>query len=437
MRSNTTVCIVAVCLCLITALMIPFIDTFAQSGRVVPKPTPSPEDNVPNWSLPKSVLSPNADKYKLIFVARNAGKIFYSWDKEEREGEAANRNYWLNFTEQLNQAGDQGYRLVSTDGQGALAITRLGEAQYEYLWFDTNSHLFFAKNGFEEKFTRWARQGFSLVDHVFRGRACKAEPWVPPDHPNAGFQTNTENCRYLDRYFLERVKGANTAKTFRLVRHVPRWRALTDDAGMTEQINHYLSVGLYPTHVFSRYEVLLQEVADKNTFAINKPEIQVFAEKVQKLPKRINELAQQGYRLISLRDETAVMSRFPSNRAPVSYVWLQVTDRRFEAELARLQAQGAIYRMTQPNGSGEKTSLIFEQPSANDGRLREYKTLRFELEIRENRAQKMVERDLSPASKENVKMLNRLANEGFEARDLFDLSYVKETKVGVILERVR
>lgn len=63
--------------------------------------------------------------------------------------------------------------------------------------------------------------------------------------------------------------------------------------------------------------------------------------------------------------------------------------------------------------------------------------LEFELEDRENVEQKKLGIDLTPESKENLKTLNRLVKEGFEVRDLLDLSNSSASKAGVFLERSR
>ena len=102
----------------------------------------------------------------------------------------------------------------------------------------------------------------------------------------------------------------------------------------------------------------------------------------------------------------------------------------FEEQLARLQARGTVYRMTYPTGEGIESKLIFEQSAVGDGRRREYRVLKFEFQFVANAAEKKVHKDLTPASKETVKLMNTLAREGFVVRDLFI-----SDQVSVLLER--
>jgi hypothetical protein len=88
--------------------------------------------------------------------------------------------------------------------------------------------------------------------------------------------------------------------------------------------------------------------------------------------KRTNALAQQGYRLFirPLLLEAAVMHRQKGMTDPASYTW--VIEKKIEQELARLQEQGAIYRMNYgcDTGFADRWPMIFEQPSVRDGKPR-------------------------------------------------------------------
>lgn len=63
--------------------------------------------------------------------------------------------------------------------------------------------------------------------------------------------------------------------------------------------------------------------------------------------------------------------------------------------------------------------LVFEQPAVTEGKRREYRVLKLELQETEDVAQKKIHFDLKPSSKETMEVLNKLANEGFVVRDLF------------------
>jgi hypothetical protein len=153
--------------------------------------------------------------------------------------------------------------------------------------------------------------------------------------------------------------------------------------------------------------------------------------------KKVNELAQQGYRLASTHNCIAVMYRNRETTAPVSYIWLDAGKKSFEQDLTRLQESGAIYRMTY----GEDDTLIFEQPAAALSKRREYKVLKIQLQETKNFADQKVDIDLTPSAKETIKTLNSLVKEGFAVRDLFNPYPIAKTHnniiTSILLERTQ
>ena len=149
-------------------------------------------------------------------------------------------------------------------------------------------------------------------------------------------------------------------------------------------------------------------------------------------------MALQGYRLALIHNQVAVMRRSRDTTAQVSYIWLDSLKKKtFERDLARLQDSGAIYRMTYPDGEGAEYELIFEQPSVDAGKRREYKVLKVEFQETENFADQRMDIDLTPSSKETIKTLNSLVKEGFVVRDLFVSEYLETKKASVLLERTQ
>jgi hypothetical protein len=149
-------------------------------------------------------------------------------------------------------------------------------------------------------------------------------------------------------------------------------------------------------------------------------------------------LAQRGYRLALIHNQVAVMRRSRDTTAPVSYVWLDSWKKKsFEPELARLQDSGAIYRMTYPDSDGGEYTLIFEQPSVDTGKRREYRVLKVEFQETENFADQKMDIDLTPSSKETIKMLNSLVKEGFVVRDLFVSDDLDAESASLLLERTQ
>jgi hypothetical protein len=336
------------------------------------------------------------------------------------------------FIEQLNRAGEHGYRLMSTIG-GPIGMLKFDEARYEYAWFETYSEWFFAKTGFEEKYSEFSKQGFRLVDHLLLSYNC--EPMFPGDRsleiPDLG-----EKCISKDLFLLGREKGINKPTQHLLVSSVPSWRG-HPSVEMSTQNNEKLAEGFYPSTILSKFEILLEQREDNDDQASDKQEVQVVRSSLGLrddaiVRKKVNKLAQQGYRLALVNSEIALMYRRSDAATPVSYVWLDAKKKDFEKQLVQLQARGAVYRMTYPNKQGAENQLIFEQSALDGGTRREYRVLKFDFQDIEDASQKKVHTDLTPASKETMKMLNSLAKEGFVVRDLF-----VSDNVSVLLERSR
>jgi hypothetical protein len=442
MKTWIAVCAIVSLLFISIVLPPPFRGASAQSGKIVPKlkrPPPAESPKQPE-ARPKFVADPDADKYKLVFPISRSQKIYKDppWnrtEKKRREKEIEQNSdnirasYRNSFIEQLNKAGERGYRLIAL-GHPMIGIVRLGNVQYEYAWFETTSNFFFARVGFVEKCEEMARQGFSVVDHLFLGSICE----------NGGLfidAATPPSCEYNDIYILEREKGIEVPSQYRLAHHVPRWRDGGTDFVLTTQINDYLALGFTPTLAISKYEVLHQPITDKDEFLPEGSEVKVVTGYF-KLNKKVNELARQGYRLAFTHEEIAVMCRRRDTTAPVSYIWLDSRKKKsFEQDLAGLQASGAIYRTTLPDNYGQERTLIFEQPAPDASKRREYKVLKVEFQETENFADQRVDLDLAPSSKETIKTLNSLVKEGFAVRDLFNFDPGWTKKASVLLERTQ
>lgn len=423
---------------LLGVMVLVLVDSiFAQSGRVIPplRPTPPPTEAIRSEAKLIFTLDPNAEKYKLVFATSYQGKGAYPTSEKEALNRAV-RAINVNFVEQLNQAGAQGYRFMSSTRSG-IALMKLEDVQYEYAWFSTSSTSFFAKTGFETAYSPLAKQGFRVIGHKSQGSDCDDPPYTPNSELP---ELHIKRCVYDDLFLLTRVKGRQTPHEYRLAQHIPKWRELTSDATLTTQINEDLLKGFYPTHAFSRFEVLLQPASDKNLRSPDQPEVKVVTGDVR---KKVNEWAQQGYRLVFTNYEIAVMARNKGNTTPVSYVWLDAMKKNFAQQLAQLQDKGAIYRSIYPSQHEDESHLVFEQPAVDDGTRREYKVLKFEIQKKVNTIEERVSLNLTPASKETLKTLNQFVKDGFEVRNLFKSDnniYKGNTviyKVSVLLERSR
>lgn len=433
MKTELTVSAKVGWLCL-SILAMPLLSAYAQSGRTVqPSPTPLPEAMSPMRPDAKSqfVVDPSAAEYKLVFPTSYEGT---SLTVGKQAADQGRHSRLTNFVEQLNKAGAQGYRLLSvTSGWNPNGIVKLDEAQYEYAWFETTSNFFYSKSGFAEKYAELAKRGFRMVEHFHLGSSCENKGEISYDKNGQIEPINPlyEVCEYKDLFLLEREKGVEGSVQHLLAVGSPGWRAKMGEM-LTTQIAEKWKEGLYPTHAFSKFEILLQQPAKTDEPLTDQPEVQVVTTPNWKrggVQKRINELAGQGFRLAFVNEGIGVMYRNRETTTPVSYIWLDAKN-NFDKQLAQLQASGAVYRMTYPDKRGKENKLIFEQSIIIGGNRREYRVLKFKFQEVEKAAEGKVQIELAPSSKEAVKELNRLAKEGYKVRDVF-----LANEVSVLLER--
>ena len=362
-------------------------------------------------AMQRLVADPDAEIYKLVFPT----------------GPSTDE-----FVERLQKAGEQRYNLLSVmyrwrrlstlDGYRApVAILKLDKVQREYAWFRTRTRSSFTIDGFERKYRELSEQGFHLVDFL-----------VDVDCAST---TLEGDCIFeYDQLFLfEREKGVQSPVQFRVARSIPQ-RKLKMGAELTEQIKAKLVDGFYPINVFNKFEILLTQMEHNDKLSNGNPDVQVVTISLFKDVKgKIKNLARQGYRILLVSSGIAVMYRRADNATPVSYEWVDADKSDFEKRLLELQSRGAVYRMIYPNRDRtSKEKLIFELGAADERVRREYKVLRFEFQDGKDAAGNPVQVDLTPSSKETVKLMNNLAKEGFVVRELF-----KSKKVSVLLERSR
>lgn len=391
----------------------------AQSGRIIPKPTPTPEVEVaPKVEEPKFVPDPNAEKYRLVFTTRFTGSFSY---RSEDELILARRAAFDNFVENLNRAGAEGYRLI-TSLKGDPAVVALDRHQFQYAWTETGARVAFLKPGFAGTYAQLAKKGFRLAAHSLLYAYCQP---LDPDR-----------CDYRDFFLFERRKRVETATEHAFVQSAPggAWRkGPPHEEILTAAVRAKLTEGFSPAHLLSKFEILLEREPPDAALAEAGTEVRVvrsssFWER-DELPKNINELARQGFRLALVDNEIALMYRRAGAAAPLSYVWLKSSQKEFEKELARLQEAGATFRTTYPDSNGTRKTLVFEQGPAGGAR-REYRVLRFELQTRGNTPENILEVGFAPASAETQRELNRLAAEGFAVLALFDADKYKFTRPG-------
>ena len=402
--------------------------TFAQSGKTVrnaeaaPTPTPTPETPTQKKSGADFVVDRNAEKYKLVFVPVEDGSLRSTNSRLD------------DFVAQLNREGEKGYKIVSSI-DSRLALLRQDEIQYEYDWFKTKSSVHYSKSGLEENLKAATDKGFRVVYHNLLSSYCE-----PIDPENAALG---ENCQYLDLYLLAKEKGVRKKIEQVLINAFPGWGA-QPSVELEEQIDKKLLEGFYPVNVFSPFEVLLEQTRYKDDLLSDKPDVQIIRSGWGRgdVMDKANDLGAQGYRLAMANNRIAVMYRNSETaQIPVSYLLLRADKKNFEKEIAKLQTMGAIYKMIYPTAKGTENTLIFELQLTKAVQPVEFKVLKFDFVSEENTAEKKVYTNLTPASKETIKTMNNLVNQGFEARGLFDTeksSYknqIRTYQIGVILER--
>ena len=410
----------------------------AQSGRIIPKPTPTPEtEPAAKVEEPQFVPDPNAEKYRLVFATRYRGSFSY---RSADELQMIRRAAFDNFVGHLNHFGAQGYRVI-TSLKGDPAVVALGQQQFEYAWTETAARDAYLKSGFAGTYARLAKMGFRLAAHSLLYGYCE------PIYIN--------RCDYRDFFLFERRKGVEAPREFKSVdteRGAARRKGASPEDVLTDAVRVNLAEGFYPAQFLSKSEIVLERESPAPALAESGTEVRVVRSNTfsgrDELPKRVNELARQGFRLALADYEIAVMYRRPGATAQLGYVWLKSSSKDFEKELARLQESGAVFRASYPDSNGTRKTLIFEQ-GAGDGARREYRVLRFEIQTRGNTAEQILAAQLAAASAETQKELNRLAAEGFVVLALFDADRFKYTKpdkgreglvseeFGVLLERKR
>ena len=396
----------------------------AQSGRSVSDSqkanSSTPENNSTkssDQSAPKSVVDSKADKYKLIFPIRYTGDIkkdykYMRLNITLSEGRSS-------FLEELNRVGAEGYKFAAADHNYSAALVKLDEGQYEYRHFETESNYLYSKNGFKNNHETLIGQGFRFVQHSMLLGYCQT--------PENSF---LEECEYQDLFLYEKEKNGKSPLPYSVFGSIGGWKN-SPELEMGREISEKMADDYLPVAAFSAFEILLQKTSESDALLADLPEIKVVRSLLWRkhLSSKVNELAQQGYRLGVATSGIVIMYRHKNETAPVSYVWLQTKGKNFEKELAKLAAQGAIYRATYPTDGGDKKTLIFEVPQTGITKKREYRVLRFDFEIEQN-SDTTISRKLTPESDETLKTLNKLAREGFIARDVF-----YSDKTSVLLER--
>ena len=412
----------------------------AQSGRVRPLPQPAQDTapEPPRREQPAAKQNPAADSrgdiYRLVFATEFAGKESY-WlhlAGDRMELKHSDESKFANFTEQLNKAGTEGFRIKSLIGYSVpVAVMKFDEGRYEYDWFNPTQDRFFALDGYEDKYQEFLKRGFQLFEHALLRIHCAD---LNPDYPDS-----CDVCEFEHLFLFEKEKGDRSPVEHRRLTSGPRGKTSKITNDLLRQVNEGLADGLYPTHLLTQYEILLGRISSGDELPAGRPDVLVIRDtsfwKSDNVPEHVNKAAAQGYRLALVGESIAVMYRPAEQSPPISYVWLDAKKKNFEQKLAELQRQGAVYRMPYPRWEGVKSRLIFELPPVASGQRREYKVLKVDFDETgdawaKNDPSGKRHISLTPSSKGAEEAMNSLAKQGFVVRDLF-----VSDKVSILLER--
>jgi hypothetical protein len=405
----------------------------AQSGRPSPTPTPTP---TPTYApapepAPKFVAAPDQDRYGLVYPLGWHGPLRHGGG---READRVRHSRMNNFVARLNEAGGRGYRLLAVvNGWMPVAVVELDEVQHEYGWFET-SVVGHSSGDVARLYTRFfnmyrkqAAGGFRLAEHFVIQRECALF--------STGFFRVEERCLFQDLYLLERRKGVERARQTQTAVVNPEARSARFGDELTAQVVGGMTDGLRPAYAFSRFALLLEEpwaTRDPATGATDFRVVTQTGDGRSDFERAVNELARQGYRMHLNNYGVAVMRREAAGVTPAEYLWLDAKEKNFARRLAEAQEAGAVYRMTSPDDEGSETRLVFERTPAGDGRRRDYKVFRVQLQFAENVAEERVSVGLSPQTRAAVADIRHLLGEGYAVRDLFwaDAAHI-------LLERTR
>ena len=286
---------------------------FGQSGRNAPdsKKAPTPETEIDTSSArsnSKLNIKVDADPYRLVFPLRYSGDISKSYEKPHLTTSQSRAS----FMEELNRFGAQGYKLVAADHNYSAALVKFDEGQYEYRHFETESSYLYSKNGFKNNHEILIGQGFRFVQHSMLLGYCET--------PENSF---LEECEYQDLFLYEKEKNGKPPLPYSMFGSIGGWKK-SPELEMGREIGEKMADGYLPIAAFSAFEILLQKTSESDALLADLPEIKVVRSLLWRkhLSGKVNELAQEGYRLGMSTNGILIMYRHRTDTVPVSYVWL-------------------------------------------------------------------------------------------------------------------
>ena len=364
----------------------------------------------------------NRSKFKTLIALVAVSTIFFTTTVASKQDSPAEKVKFItatgieNFVRELNQHGQQGYRLeksLNFGGEGPTqsyaAVLRLDAPnKYEYDWMSSPD-----KKLLEGRLNAQAKKGFNFIN-AYALTSCSG---------GSEEQANSSSPEFLilrlqkgDAFLLERVNAATeTSKEYKVF--IAKVR-LGDSAEKTIQagLDSAASEGFRPVKIlFSRQGLLdfsVSVLVERNLTDTNAAKTEYrFLKKTSGLPKEMNTLAAQGFRFISGRRIGMIGLALMEKRASDSVTYDFIDAKKYAKEFDKTIASGNSYQalmhgdLTCGSAQPENERLVFTQNAGSEKREYKIKTI--------------VLTKTGTVEPESLNEFQRLLADGYQAKELF------------------
>ncbi len=347
--------------------------------------------------------------YRIVFPKVYTGRI-YAVGNEEFDKVTRERRRIL--IKELNFWGKRHYRYVVGTG-GSDVLVRLDEGSFEYDWWRTDSSQRFAVSGFAQKLVRMNEFGFKVIDHFMDFPICEK---LFEDEPYLG-----ESCQYTHTFIFEKELGSKQNPKQIVTDSVPAWGAKPSEE-MAGGIDTQLAEGFYPALAISNFEILLEQIPDKEDILDDRPDVKVVRSAWSRgdMKRKVSAAAKQGYRITETTKGMAVMYRNSrTSGIPVDYEWLEADKKDLEKQIKKFSSRGVRYSDSYPDWNAGTTVLIFETDPKRARKSSDIQLIAVEQSAKEDSENKTVTQALTPAGEQAMRKINELAKNGYIPRTLF------------------
>jgi hypothetical protein len=387
-----------------------------------PKQATATSERETTGGEPLLVQAAAGDAYRLVFATDYNGPRWRLGD--DLRGDDRNLEQRVqNFVSHLNEAGAKGYKLIAATSGFPVAIVKFDGIPHQYESLLPEADVWGKGVAFASSYPDLSKDGYRIVEHYRISKRLQYADQLDDTQPLY------PKTFYSALYVLEKKEQAGKPIRVTLATVIPGWRTNISDS-LTTQVVQGLADGYRPSIVLSWLQIALEQEETVRPIDDDLRVVTLGSFGGGSIPEMVNELAQKGYRMMLNNYGAVLMQRRKQFAVPVKYIWLWANKKNFEQQLADVQARGGVYHMIYPESHGRETGLVFEQKLTDDGKRREYKVVKLDFQIVEDRMNKKVHVELKKAAKETMDTVNKLAKEGYIVRDLF-----LSDKVSVLLER--